>query len=489
MNKSVKILLLTVAMTLFLSPMSVFAETPYPGYLYDADEQTPASLGGYIYQDSIDGYQLPVGPFDSPEDLFIADDDTLYIVDSGNNRIIHMDRNKNILLTFGDQEGPGQLNTPKGVYVTQKGDIYAADTGNRRVVQYDSAGKFVKEFQKPDSPLLGENFIFSPSKVTVDKRGYLFVVSEGASQGLLQISPEGRFAGFFGRNHLKWSLSRLITRLIASKEQKEQMATEKPPEFSNVFADQEGFYYTTSVGIHINQVKRLSTVGVDIMNGDGPGGSNDEENTYGDYQLPTTNFAPAFESFVDVTVSDDGMITALDSVTGKAFQYDQIKNLLFIFGGIGEQNGLFKVPSSIAETKDGTIYIADKGRNRIDRFKPTVFGQKVHQASFLHTDGKYEEAMPIWQEVLRMNANYMIAYSGIGRALLKKEEYAEAMKYFRLAKDRYGYSEALPEYIKEVMRKYFAEIAGSAVALFLAIRIGFALYKRRVKAGQRGLSV
>lgn len=488
MNKSLKIVMLTAA-ALFLSPLHVSAQTPYPGYIYDVDENTPASINGYVYADSIDGYLLPIGPFDTPEDLFAAEDDTLYIVDSGNGRVIRMNRDKKVLLTFGDEEGPGKLNTPKGVFVTKSGDIYVADTGNRRIARYDAAGKYVGQFLKPDSPLLGDNFIFSPSKVAVDKRGYLFVVSEGASQGLLQISPEGRFAGFFGANHLKWSLGRFITKLIATQEQKAQMATEKPPEFSNLFADTEGFYYTTSVGIHINQVKRLSTVGVDILNGDGPGGATDEENTYGDYQLPTTNFAPAFESFVDVTVSGTGMITALDSVTGKAFQYDQIKNLLFIFGGIGEQKGLFKVPSSIAETSDGTIYIADKGRHRIDLFKPTPFGNKVHEASFLHTEGKYQEAMPIWQEVLRMNASYSIAYSGIGRALLKSENYAEAMKYFKLGKDKYGYSEALPEYLKVKVREHFEEIAGGAAAIFLAIRIGYALHKRRVNAAKGGLKV
>ncbi len=478
MKRSIKSFIGAVALALFLAPASAFADSPYPGYIYNADQQTPASLNGYVYADSFDGFGMPSGPLDSPEDLFIGDDDTLYIVDSGNARVIHMDRHQNVLFVIGDEEGSGQLNAPKGVYVTKTGDIYVADTGNRRVAKFNAQGQFVQEFLKPDSPLLGDQFYFAPSKLAVDKRGYLFVVSEGASQGLLQISPEGRFAGFFGANHVDWSFSRVIVKLIASKEQRQQMASEKPPEFSNVFEDAEGFYYTTTVGIHTNQVKRLSTVGVDILNGDGGGGSK-EKNTYGDYQLPTYNYSPAFESFVDVTASRDGLITALDSVTGKAFQYNAIKNMLFIFGGIGEQDGLFKAPSSIAELSDGTIYIADKGRNRIDRFVTTPFGQLVHKASILHADGKYAEAQPIWREVQRMNANYLLAYGGIGQALLKSEDYAEAMSYFRLAKDKYGYSAALAEYRKEYMRAHFGEIAGGLVGLLIVIRLGFYLYGRR----------
>ncbi len=489
MNLSIKTTIVAVAAALSLSllPAAASAGSPYPGYIYSPDMRTPASLNGYVYADSIDGFGLSVGPFDSPEDLFVAEDDTLYIVDSGNARVVHLDREQNVLLVVGDEEGAGQLNTPKGVFATKDGEIYVADTGNRRIARFDAEGRFVQEYLKPDSPLLGEQFYFAPSKVAVDKRGYLFVVSEGASQGLLQIGPEGRFAGFFGANHVEWSLSKFLVKLIASREQRDQMASERPPEFSNVFEDAEGFYYTTTLGIAANQIKRLSTVGVDILNGDGGGGK--EQNVYGDYQLPTTNYTPAFKSFVDVTASTDGIITALDSVTGKAYQYNAIKNMLFVFGGIGEQDGLFKVPSSIAETSDGTLYIADKGRNRIDRFVTTPFGQLVHRASILHADGKYGEAQPIWKEVLRMNANYRLAYGGIGQALLKSERYDEAMDYFKLAKDKYGYSAALAEYRKEVMRRHFGELAGGLIGALAAIRLGFYLYgklkRQRGTAGMR----
>lgn len=477
MKTIVKAIIAAVMAALLLEPLHAYAQAPYEGYIYNRNQETPASLNGYLYSDSIDGYTLPIGPFDTPEDLFVAEDDSVYIVDSGNNRILRMDMAKNVLLELSEEEGPGVLNTPKGVFVTEDGDIYVADTGNRRIVRYDAEGSFVQEFGKPDSPLLGDNFIFSPSKVVVDKRGYLFVVSEGASQGLLQISPEGRFAGFFGANHVEWSLRKMLVRLIASQEQRQQMASEKPPEFSNLFADADGFYYTTTVGIHKNQVKRLSTVGVDILN-------NGFDYTYGDLQLPTTNYVRAFESFVDVTVSRNGIITALDSVTGKAFQYDELYNLLFVFGGIGDQNGLFQSPGSIAESKDGTIYIADKGRNRIDIFRPTPFGRQVHEASYLHTDGRYEEAKPLWEEVLRANGNYTLAYNGIGRALLKSESFAEAMTYFKLGKDKYGYSDALKEYRKEWMRTYFQQIAIVIVILFILIKTATLLYRRwRAKRG------
>jgi sugar lactone lactonase YvrE len=460
--------------SLFMLPMTAYAESPYEGYIYDSLKNTPHSINGYLYKDSIDGYDLETGPFKEPTDIFVAKDDTFYIADSGNNRIIHMDANKKILKVIAPEEGEGKLNTPKGVYTTDDGQSYVADTGNGRVVQFDASGNFIRDFKKPDSPLLDSGFTFSPSKVVYDKRGYLFVVSEGAHQGLVQLRPDGSFAGFFGANHVDFSLTRLLVRYIATKEQREQLASVRPPEFSNLFLDNEGFIYTTTFGIRSNQIKRLSAVGVDILN-------ISESKRYGDLYMPIQKWSTLYEAFVDVSVDRNGVITALDQTTGKAYQYDQLGNLLFIFGGLGIQDGLFMTPASIGQTSDGTIYIVDKTRNRIDRFRTTPFADKVHEAVKLYVDGKYEEASKPWHEVIRMNSNYDLAYKSIGKALYRAEKYEEAMVYFHAAKDRAGYSEAYLEYRKIFLRKHFDVIFGGIIAIYILFKAVMFWIKRRRK--------
>ncbi len=454
-------------------PAQAMAGSPYQGYVYDSLQETPLSINGYLYEDSIDGYDLPTGPLKSPEDIFAAEDDTLYIVDGGNNRVIHLDAEKNVLGVIGDSEGKGQLNSPKGLFVTSEGRVFVADTENRRIAVFNASGEFEKEYPAPQSPLLGKDFIYSPSKIIVDKRGYMFVVSDGAHQGLMQIRPDGTFAGFFGANHVGFSLSRLIIKLIATQEQREQLANVRPPEFSNLYQDKEGFIYTTTLGIRFNQVKRLSAVGVDTLNLEG------QENRYGDLYMPRKNWEPLYESFVDLTVDKNGLITALDQTTGKAFQYDKLGNLLFIFGGLGEQDGLFKTPASIDHTSDGTIYIVDRTRNRVDRFRTTPFADKVHEASALYVDGRYDEASKPWHEVLEMNGNYDLANRAIGKALYKAERYKEAMGYFEVARDREGYSQAFLEYRKQFMREYFTEIAAAVVFFLIALRFGLRLYRKK----------
>ncbi|MNP29334.1 hypothetical protein D3C76_1223530 [compost metagenome] len=85
-------------------------------------------------------------------------------------------------------------------------------------------------------------------------------------------------------------------------------------------------------------------------------------------------------------------------------------------------------------------------------------------------DGKYQESEGLWQEVLRENSNFDLAYLAIGKSLYKAENYKEAMDYFKLARSRVDYSNAFAEFRKEWIREHFAWIIGGLVTLFLIIR-------------------
>jgi DNA-binding beta-propeller fold protein YncE len=472
-----RLLIFAIAVAVLLVPVQATADSPminssYEGYMYDTLGEPIYSINGYLYDGSIDGYNLTVGAFNSPEDIFVDANDTLYIVDSGNNRIIHMDQEKKVLKVIGDEEGPGKLNTPKGVFVTDEGFVYVADTLNGRVAIFNQEGEFHKEFTAPQSALLGDQFIYSPSKLIIDKRNYMYVVNEGSDKGMMQIDPNGQFRGYYGANHVPFSWSRLFIRFIASKEQRQQLAKVRPPAFSSVYLDKEGFIYTTTMGLRTNQIKRLSAVGVDTLNLAG------EENRYGDLYMPRKNWEALYDAFVGITVDDKGIITAIDQTTGKVFQYDSLGNLLFIFGGLGAQNGLFETPAAIKHTSDGTIYVVDKTRGRVDLFTTTPFAEKVHEATALYVDGRYSEAKKPWQEVLEMNANYDLAYRAIGKALEKEERYAEALEYFQKARSRDEYSVTFLDFRKEYMRNHFAEIVTGLILVFLILKFAPRIVRR-----------
>jgi DNA-binding beta-propeller fold protein YncE len=469
------ILCFICSVLIFIIPAtSVYAESPYEGYIWNSRHDAP-SINGYLYKDSIDGLILSSGPFKAPEDIYINESDHIYIVDSGNNRIVLLDNRHELIKIYGDAEGPGKLNGPKGIYVKGDGTLYVADTLNGRIAIFDKDGAFKSEILSPSSPLLGANFIFSPSKLIVDKRDYLIVANDGTSSGLLQIDPNGKFKGYFGANMIEFSWTRLFVRLFATDEQRAQLATVRPQEFSNLYQDEEGFIWTSTLGAEYNQIKRLSAVGVDTYNPDWTKKYNRKD--FGDtFSIGSFDIA----SFVDLTVDKKGVVTGLDISTGKAFQYDKVRSLLFVFGGLGDQDGLFKTPVAIDQTSDGSIYVLDKTRGRIDRFRTTPFGDLVHHASELFVDGRYAEAKEPWTRVLELDSNYDLAYGAIGKALEKEEHWKEAMAFHKKSRVQANYSTALREYRKQWLRENFGSVVAGIIIVYLLFKFGVPLLRKRL---------
>ena len=106
----------------------------------------------------------------------------MYVADSDNGRILIRD--------LHDREKPtqvlgeGTLTRPTGVHVTADGTIYVADAGAKTVLVMDPDGTVRLTIGEPDSPMFGADAMWEPSKVAVDGRGNLYVMSEGGFNGL-----------------------------------------------------------------------------------------------------------------------------------------------------------------------------------------------------------------------------------------------------------------------------------------------------------------
>ena len=66
-----------------------------------------------------------------------------------------MNRNKQVLWSYGPDSGPGALNSPNSAELLNNGDILIADEGNNRVIEINHAGKIVWEY---DSGINGAAF-------------------------------------------------------------------------------------------------------------------------------------------------------------------------------------------------------------------------------------------------------------------------------------------------------------------------------------------
>ena len=61
---------------------------PYTSYLYDFWGESVPALQAYLPSREIRGEDLGVGSLRNPSDIFVSKDGTVYIADTGNNRVL-----------------------------------------------------------------------------------------------------------------------------------------------------------------------------------------------------------------------------------------------------------------------------------------------------------------------------------------------------------------------------------------------------------------
>jgi tetratricopeptide (TPR) repeat protein len=148
---------------------------------------------------------------------------------------------------------------------------------------------------------------------------------------------------------------------------------------------------------------------------------------------------------------------------------------MFVFGGLSDQKGTFKNPTSLVNF-NGKILVLDAEKNNITVFGLTAFGEEVQKANTLYQNGFYMDALDPWKEVLKHDSNYLLAYVGLGKAYYQMQDYKQAMYYFKLGYDKTGYSDSFKAYSTEYMRQNFDVVL---LVLVLMIVIWLLIRKRR----------
>lgn len=470
-----KALLLILSAFLLLAGLSpqLAQAAPYEGYTYNYWGESVKSPVAYLPSRAITGDDAGTGAWQSPTDLFVSADGFIYVLDSGNGRIVILNkqwetvREIKSFLNDGKKDG---FNKPEGLFVTTAGQIYVADTENRRIIELNQEGTFVREIGAPKADVISENFEYFPRKVIVDKAGRIYVVGRGVYEGLIEFDSDGKFTGFMGTNRVQFDPVELFWKSIATKAQREKMARFIPLEFNNADVDEDGFIYTTTADKKsLSLVKKLNPSGVDVLRVNGE-------------FAPIGDLTKNRSSFVDIDIAGNGVYRALDSVRGRVFTYNEDGNLLYVIGQLGDQLGTFRNPVAI-ESHDDAIYVLDRDLGWITEFKATRFGRLVGEANRLYTSGKHNEAAELWKQVLQLDANYEMAYVGIGKSMLRQGEYKEAMTYLKLGNDREYYSKALTKYRREYMREYFGVYMSGAIGLLVLVVGGRRFAKSRKKGG------
>lgn len=493
--------------------VSVLAAPPTKSYYYNPEGLPVSSPNPYSFDVEIDGNSYGIGQFIEPEDMVVDSDNNIYVLDSGNKRVVIFNSDKELVRVITEFMYKGEalaLNGPQGMFVYEHFDnkmLYIADTENSRIfrcdLQYELKGEVAvdapvivdKMYTKPTIDIIAAETPYYPTKFVVDRAERIFVLGRTINRGIIKLTEDGAFDSFFGAPDVQYTFAEKIWRMLSSPDQLDKMLKYVPTEYSNIAADSRGFLYVTISNIdrqklyatfkseptdvtgrsQVAVVKKLAADGTDILARTGifP--------PVGDLSVfdPTATEAvlAGMSAFVDICINDYDVYTIIDDQRCKVFTYDNEGNMLFCFGGKGTQYGTFQKPVAVAYYKDEQVCILDKRSASVSFFQPTDYGANILGAVKAYNDGEYELSEEMWVRVLEMNSNMTQAYSGVGKSMLRAGEFREAMQCFKIAKNLEYYSKALEEYISELIGNSFTYIFLAIVGAYL-IFTGFKAVKR-----------
>jgi len=463
---------------------------PYRSYTWNYWDDPVEGPVAYLPKRVITAGELGLDSLKQPRDIVVDEKNNhIYIVDTGNNRIVQFDLEWNVLRIIDGFMNNGtwdRFSGPASVAVSAEQDIYVADTGNSRIVHLDQAGNLLRIIGSPHvgyEDMFPPTFRYRPFKIGVNAKGYLYVLSEDYFEGFITFDADGVFRGVIGAPKVSVSLWEYIWFLLSTEEQKAKRNLRLPVEYSGFDLDEEGFIYATVAAEEGDSIRRLNASGGDTLKRHGfhnPIG----DISYTDMWSQSTYYGRS--TFVDVTVFPEGIYVVLDRTRSRIYAYDDDGHLLYIFGYRGRAHG--QVSRGIAIDHIGLdLVVIDDERGQILVFEPTEYTKMILQAVEYYNQGKYAKEEEIWREVLKLNANYDLAYTGIGRSLLLQERFDEAMYYFKLGQNRSYYSRAYREYREIVVKQHFPQIM-SVVAVLIVLMMLWPRIKARLGIQTQQLS-
>ncbi len=572
------ILSLMFTVTAFAAPYQNYTITE-SGVYPDPQAYTPDQIINSIV---IGLENLEGRAFKEPQDLTQFDGKGYILVsDTGNNRVVVLDTDmrtvKQIISSFEKDGKVETFNSPNGLFVHEATDLlFICDTENKRIVSFkydETIDSFVFErtYDDPDlskyftqsgeevveevtpstdiqdniaedeieldnnsqgtSSSSKTNIQYKPLKVVVDNAMRMFVVSRDCYQGIVELNNNGEFTKFFGATKTKQTLSSLLNRLFSS-EAKDKLQQNISTEYSNITIDEQGFIYGT-----ISQLKLEDLVGHFTAGATSEiGAALRKLNAAGADVLKRTGITPpsgdwgdgvnrsSYSYICDVTVSENGLTSILDSQKGRIFTYTNTGELLYVFGALGQKETSVGENNSSSRqeqvgftegtnldpvaiellTDDETIVVLDSMGAQITTYKPTEYGLILREAVNSHEERRYEDAEKAWNKILGMSSNSALAYKGIGRIYYlwaaetevlnndtteQRENFLKAADYFMKGYSQEDYGKAFYKYRDLVLEKAMPFIMWAIIIATVAILVTgwYKKFKRFVETGGRKL--
>lgn len=393
MKKITKLLIMLILPVVFATGISVRGF----GYTYSHRGEAIHSTPGYEFAQNLtfDNLGINANEFESPEDLYVYNEELIYIVDSKSNTLFvfttgfelitkvhkfvinryeyqydNLDKivttsvkadasrvngiayeDKRVALQF-DENGNATM-YPYNIAGVHRfnNNIYIADKGNQQIIIVDSETFKVKQvittpednmFKWHDgTPARGEandnQVLFQPTKLVTDLEGRIYAISDGVYRGILEFGLNGHFNRFVGVNKITLSPWELFWRAISTDIQLSRRETVVNTIFTSLSMDSKGFIYATSRATEKDGVVTNDNEMIKLINtrSDDVLKRNGYNPPKGDivYSLTHRDTSKRGPSrFSAITSTPYGTYTVADSKMGRLFTYDDEGYLLYVSG-------------------------------------------------------------------------------------------------------------------------------------------------------------
>ncbi|MBO5322250.1 MAG: YIP1 family protein [Clostridia bacterium] len=479
----VSLLTTNVYATTFKTSSVETEETPFESYTYweglgNNSKTTVYCKPMYEPKTVIDSASLGTALFGSVDDICTADGYT-YILDSASSKIYILDKNYNLSTEINNivyNDEVLSIVGASGIFV--KGDkIYIADTKNARILVIDINGNVLHNLTLPESKLIPSDFKYSPQRIAVDSRDYLYISSDGSYYGALVYSPTMEFLGFYGANTVATSvgdaIKNLINEIFSTDEKRAASVRALPYQFTDFVVGPNDFVYTVTSDSGTDtpkgQVKRLNPGGKDVL-GKVDYNFADESN-----RLAKT------QSLKAIDVDNDGFFYVLESgLYNRIFWYDRESNLMCVFGGSkGQQHQTGTVSLGGAIAINGTdVIVSDPVSKNATVYSITEYGNATRTAQLDTLNDNFEDTVESWNEIIKFDVNNQLAYQGLAKAYYTMGDYEKAIEFSKLGADRETYADSFVKLRTAFLEKWFT-LGFLCLAVILAALVWLLQLKKK----------
>lgn len=278
-----------------------------------------------------------LGQFRRPRGIAVDPDGSLFVADTENHRIQHLDQSGNPIKVWGNfadlAQGPapgGTFFEPWGIAVAPDGSVYVADTWNHRIQKFSPEGEFLNmwgtfgQAERPDA-------FWGPRDVVVDPQGRV-IVSDTGNKRIVIFGPDGDFIAQFGEEGFA------------------------PGQFSEpvgLALDASGNLYVADTW---NQrIQSFFPDGADSF-------------------IPLNSweiygwFGQSLDNKPYLAVNDQQQVFATDPEGVRVLVFSHDGEIINYWGDYSVEADGFSLVGGVAVGLDGKIWISDTGNNRIMRF-------------------------------------------------------------------------------------------------------------------------